>query len=183
MPKKTGPLAFQTLFNGEGENTGCSGPQHNAWFKQRRRMLKLGQNPSQQDAKVQKQNNEPQETADPSAEREPFWNLEVYHLEINHCPNSMCKNGSACSSDLLGCGRREHRCQEPLPKPGVFKCFHQQGEYIDIDQHRSQHDAKTKPQSLHVQGRQRCLECWELKFPVQRFRIPHWDVHAHGLAE
>ena len=111
------------------------------------------------------------------------WNLELYHLEVNYNACSMCKNGTVCCcTDLLECGRREHRCEQPSTKTWCFQLLQSKEEYIDFGQHRSPQDAKTRPRSRHVQGRQRRMGCWQRKSPVQRFRIPHWEVHTHGIA-
>ena len=63
-----------------------------------------------------------------------------------------------------------------------FKCFKKKS-MTTLGQHPSQQDDNTMSQSLHDQGRQRGLACWQRKSPVQRFRMPHWEIHTHGFAE
>ena len=146
-------------------------------------MSTLGQKPSQQDATVQNQQNEPQETAD-------LLRSESI-LGILNCTTSRS------TTTLAACARMVPRALPTFlnvesentdvsrhkQKTWCFQMLQPKEEFFDIVQHRSPHDAKTRPQSLHVQGRQRCLVCWQRESPGQRFRIPHWKVHTHGFAE
>ena len=57
-----------------------------------------------------------------------------------------------------------------------------------LGQHRSRQDAMTRSQSIHAQGRQSCLACWQRKSPGERcpgglFRIPHWEAYADEFAD
>ena len=73
-------------------------------------------------------------------------------------------------------------------KLGVSNCLNRERSTSTPGQRPFQQDAKTRSQSIHAQGRQSCLACWQHKSPGHRclsglFRIPHWEVYAGEFAD